>query len=137
MIDQEYIDLMNQELDGENTASGSRKLAEYLATHPAAREYFGELQDALQIFQKVPLIDPPRGLLDAVMASVGPDAAPAVRPRPAAPAPARRADEGGSVGIARREARPFKGFSRSRATTPTNWLAKSSRSGSGSKGSHR
>jgi hypothetical protein len=88
MIEQDYIDLMNQELDGENSAGGARKLADYLATNPAAREYFGELQDAVQIFQKIPLIDPPPGLLDAVMASVGPDASPSPRQQPAGRAPA-------------------------------------------------
>lgn len=71
MMEQKYVDLMNQELDGVNSPSQSRKLAEYLESDPDARQYYLELQDALQIFQKVDLLEPPQGLLESVMSTIG------------------------------------------------------------------
>ncbi len=70
MTEDKYIALMNQELDGVNSPGQARELAAYLDSDPEARQYFQELQDALQIFQKVDLIDPPGGLAELIDESV-------------------------------------------------------------------
>jgi hypothetical protein len=70
MMDPKYIALMNQELDGENSPDQSRVLAEFLAVDADSRQYFQELQEALQIFQIVDLLDPPAGLADLVNEAV-------------------------------------------------------------------
>jgi hypothetical protein len=68
MIKQEYIDLMNQELDGTNSADQSRELELFLGSHPEARTYYRELAQAVGVFEKVDLLDPPPGLRDSILA---------------------------------------------------------------------
>jgi len=59
MINQKYIDLMNQELDGANSAEQSRDLEDFLSGHEEARTYFRELALALNVFEKVAMLNPP------------------------------------------------------------------------------
>jgi hypothetical protein len=68
MIKQNYIDLMNQEFDGTNSAEQSRELEEYLSSHQEARDYYRELAQALGVFEKVDLLDPPPGLRENILA---------------------------------------------------------------------
>ncbi len=80
MIKQKYIELMNQEIDGVNTASESRQLAEYLKTDSELRQYFHELEGALQIFEQVDPLEAPSHLSEAVREAVDAlNPAPAVR----------------------------------------------------------
>lgn len=70
MMNQEYLDLMNQELDGANSPAQSLKLEKYLSSHQEARTYYRELAQAMGVFEKVDLVDPPRGLKDSILAQV-------------------------------------------------------------------
>jgi hypothetical protein len=67
MISQKYIDLMNQEIDGANTPGQTRELEEFLQENEEARDYFRELALALNVFEKVAMVDPPPGLSAAIL----------------------------------------------------------------------
>jgi len=70
MISQKYIDLMNQEFDGANSPKQSRELEDYLNGHEEARTYYRELCLALNVFEKVAMLNPPPELGDDIMARV-------------------------------------------------------------------
>jgi hypothetical protein len=70
MINQKYIDLMNQEFDGVNSPEQSRELEDYLNGHEEARTYYRELALALDVFEKVAMLNPPGELGDDIMARV-------------------------------------------------------------------
>ena len=70
MIKQKYIDLMNMEFDGTNSAEQSLELEQFLASHSEARTYYQELAQALGVFEKVDPLDPPPGLRDSILAQV-------------------------------------------------------------------
>ena len=67
MISQKYIDLMNQEFDEANSPEQSRELEEYLTGHQEARTYYRELALALNVFEKVAMLNPPDGLVDGIL----------------------------------------------------------------------
>jgi len=71
MINQKYIDLMNQEFDETNSPEQSRELEDYLNGHEEARSYYQELALALNVFEKVASLDPPPGLVDGIMTRLG------------------------------------------------------------------
>ena len=68
MINQKYIELMNQEIDGANSAEQSRVLEEYLGGHEEARTYYRELALAVNVFEKVAMLNPPPELGDEILA---------------------------------------------------------------------
>lgn len=68
MIGREYIELMNQEIDGFNTPDQSRRLEEYLKGDPEARTYYRDLVRCLNALENSALVDPPPGLVDGVLA---------------------------------------------------------------------
>lgn len=68
MISQKYIDLMNQEFDGANSPEQSRELENFLNGHEEARTYYRELGLALNVFEKVAMLNPPPGLGDDILA---------------------------------------------------------------------
>jgi hypothetical protein len=70
MIKPEYIELMNQELDGTNSAEQSRDLEKYLSSHEEARAYYRELVEAVDVFAKVDHLSPPPGLGNSILAQV-------------------------------------------------------------------
>jgi hypothetical protein len=70
MIKQEYIELMNQELDGANSREQSRELEKYLSGHEEARTYYRELAQAVDMFEKVDMLSPPPGLGNSILAQV-------------------------------------------------------------------
>jgi len=70
MIKPEYIELMNQELDGANSPEQSRELEKYLESHEEARLYYQELSQAVDVFQKVDMLNPPPGLGNSILAQV-------------------------------------------------------------------
>ena len=72
MIEQKYVDLMNQELDGANTPAQTRELETYLQGNPAARDHYRELALALNLFEKVAMVDPPPGLAAAIVDRAAP-----------------------------------------------------------------
>ena len=67
MIRRKYIDLMNQEFDGTNSPGQSRELENYLKGHEEARTYYRELALALNVFEKVAMLNPPPGLVDGIL----------------------------------------------------------------------
>ena len=67
MINQKYIDLMNQEFDGANSPEQSRDLEDYLSGHEEARTYYRELALALNVFEKVAMLNPPPELGDEIL----------------------------------------------------------------------
>ncbi len=67
MINQKYIDLMNQEFDGTNSPEQSRDLEDYLSNHEEARTYYRELALALNVFEKVAMLNPPPELGDEIL----------------------------------------------------------------------
>ncbi len=67
MISQKYIDLMNQEFDEANSPGQSRELEVYLKGHEEARTYYRELALALNMFEKVAMLNPPPGLVDDIL----------------------------------------------------------------------
>ncbi len=71
MISQKYIDLMNQEFDGATPPEQSRELEDYLAGHQEARTYYRELALALNVFEKVAMLNPPEGLVDGILTRLG------------------------------------------------------------------
>jgi len=67
MTDEE---LVHRVVDGEATAEERRLLEEGLRLDPAARGRFEELQKLRKAIDAVPRLEPPRGLVGAVMAAV-------------------------------------------------------------------
>jgi len=85
MIPLDYIELMNGEIDGTNTAAESRRLQEYLAGSSEAVDHFRELRRAVAVLDGLQSVDPPTHLrqriLDAVEATHGPEPiTPSARP---------------------------------------------------------
>lgn len=70
MIDERLTDLMNQELDGANTADESRELHGRLEADAEARARFDELRRLGEMFRESGEIEPPRGLHAAIVASL-------------------------------------------------------------------
>mgnify|MGYP003572014432 CR=1 FL=1 len=70
MIKPEYIKLMNQELDGANSAEQSRELENYLSGHEEAQTYYRELAQAVGVFEKVDMLNPPPGMGNSILAQV-------------------------------------------------------------------
>ncbi len=70
MISQKYIDLMNQEFDGANSPEQSRKLEDYLSSHEDAMTYYRELAQALNVFEKATMLNPPPELIDDILAAL-------------------------------------------------------------------
>jgi hypothetical protein len=67
MIDEE---LLHRAIDGEATAEEERSLEEALRLDPAARERYEELRRLQGAIDSVPRVEPPAGLLQAVMRAV-------------------------------------------------------------------
>ena len=44
MLEPDFTDLMNREIDGENSTSDHVRLEQYLKTHPEADEHFRKLK---------------------------------------------------------------------------------------------
>jgi hypothetical protein len=76
MIPDKYIELMNREIDGVNSASESRTLKEYLSSEPEAQRYYHELCDAVGLFEKVTPLDPPSHLRQSILDQVDQNAQP-------------------------------------------------------------
>jgi hypothetical protein len=85
MIPQEYIELMQREIDDENSPEQSRRLHAYLSAHSSARALYQELCAAVSLLEQSPRLSPPASLrrrcLDAIAAL---DAHAAVATQPAA-----------------------------------------------------
>jgi len=70
MIEPEFIELMNQEVDGANTPEESSRLRRHLDAHPEARAYFEDLCEMGRMFRDAGDVEPPCPVSEAVMASL-------------------------------------------------------------------
>lgn len=79
MIEDKLLRLMNQELDGANTAADSRALSESLVGNAEARTLFNELRTAMALVRGIPGLEPgpdfKRKVLDDIRRNAGPAAA--------------------------------------------------------------
>ena len=73
MTHPEHIQLMHLVLDGEATPGESQDLAHLLASDPAARAQYDDLQRLFDGLKAVPKAFPPAGLVSSVMASLPAD----------------------------------------------------------------
>lgn len=72
MIEDKYIELMNQEIDGVNTAADSDELHHYLEQSPEGRRYYDELCGMTQALSQADPIDPPLGLKREILSKLRP-----------------------------------------------------------------
>jgi len=70
MIDNKYIELMNGELDGVNSAEESLELKNYLERHPEARRYYEELVELVQMLGRAEDVEPPPELREIILTSI-------------------------------------------------------------------
>ncbi len=59
MIDEHYIELMNNEIDGHNTPAQSDSLRSYLESDREARRLFDELQQSATLIAESEDVAPP------------------------------------------------------------------------------
>ncbi len=69
MIDERLRELMNGEIDGENSAEESRELREALGSDEEARRYFDDLAELGRRFESAGGIDPPPALRRRILES--------------------------------------------------------------------
>lgn len=70
MIDQKYIDLINQELDGTNTQKESILLRECLSNDTIVQKLFNDLKKSFSVLEKIPQVDPSQNLKKLIMNSI-------------------------------------------------------------------
>jgi len=81
MTDERITELMNQEVDGANTADESRELSAYLEEHPEERARLEELRTVGRMFGDAGDVEPPAALHGAIMASLAAERAGELRKR--------------------------------------------------------
>ncbi len=67
MTESRYLDLMQGEIDGENSKDESAALQEYLFAHPEARASYSELLHLAGELDRMPALDPPADFKDSVL----------------------------------------------------------------------
>ncbi len=67
MIDDKYLALMHQELDGEITSAEKTALDQYLAGNAEAAQYYKDLKAVISNLEEMPLEAAPSGLKDKIM----------------------------------------------------------------------
>lgn len=72
VVDEKYIDLMNRSLDGVLSTREQTEFNAFLENSPEGRQYFHDLQQALQTLATVPAVNPPEALVRNVMGAIGP-----------------------------------------------------------------
>jgi hypothetical protein len=83
MIDKRQLELVQGEIDGENSAAESEALRQELASNPECRAIYEDLKRVSEFLQQARPVEPPAGLREQILR--------AVAPAPARPAPGRRA----------------------------------------------
>jgi len=72
MIDERYIELMNQEIDGENTPAESDELHRFLDSSAEGKHYFDELRGVRDLLEQAGTIDSPAGMKWAILSKLEP-----------------------------------------------------------------
>jgi len=67
MIDERYIELMNDEIDGRNTPAQSEVLRSYLESDPQARRYFAEFEKSTRLLAENEEVAPPADMPQHIM----------------------------------------------------------------------
>jgi len=67
MIDEHYIELMNDEIDRRNTPEESDTLRSFLKSHPEARQFFTELEKSTQLLAESEEIEHPADMPQRIM----------------------------------------------------------------------
>ncbi len=70
MIDERYIELMNGEIDGENSPEESDELKRYLESSPEAHSYFEGLRQLEHIFEEAKNKLPPEQVRQNILSSI-------------------------------------------------------------------
>lgn len=70
MVDEYFIELMNRSVDERLSAEEQAELDRYLSAHPEAREYYKNLNRAVQAVTQIPTVDPPARLKRNIMDTV-------------------------------------------------------------------
>ncbi|MDI6767164.1 MAG: hypothetical protein QME52_10115 [Bacteroidota bacterium] len=70
MIDEKYIKLINQEIDGINSPRESKRLNKHLDQNPEARKLHKELSALSSLLSKIPIVEPPEHLEKNILKSV-------------------------------------------------------------------
>jgi hypothetical protein len=70
VIEERYIELMNQEIDGANSPAESSALHTYLSTHPEGQSYYNELLELEETFDEIRSVPPPPELRAAILAEI-------------------------------------------------------------------
>jgi hypothetical protein len=69
-IDEFYITLMNEEIDGIISDADAEKLLLYLGENPEAAKYFSELKETVGRIEETAEVESPNGIRDLIMESV-------------------------------------------------------------------
>jgi hypothetical protein len=70
MLDEKYIDFMNQEIDGANSSEESSELKKHLASNPEARQYFDDLLTLSTLMSTVKEVEPSSALKKNIMTDI-------------------------------------------------------------------
>jgi hypothetical protein len=71
MIDPKYVELIHRRLDGEITPTEDAELTQFLASSTEARALCEHLAQTMKVMSSVRPVDPPAGLKDEILASIG------------------------------------------------------------------
>jgi hypothetical protein len=80
MIDPRHDDLLEREIDGENSPEESAALRELIARRPEIAARYEQLAKLAQTLERVKRVEPPTGLVDEVLRRIRQRQAPADRP---------------------------------------------------------
>lgn len=72
MIDKRHLELIQGEIDGENSAADSEALRKELATHPEYRAVYEDLRRVSAFLQQAGSVEPPAGLREQIIRAVAP-----------------------------------------------------------------
>jgi hypothetical protein len=70
MINERYRELIENELEGKNSADESAELARHLQSSTEARAYYDELRDLISMFHDAGEIEPPKDLERRILGSI-------------------------------------------------------------------
>jgi hypothetical protein len=70
MIDNRYLELMNKEIDGQNSSAESAELRGYLESNTEARTYYAELCGVVEVFGEAGEVQPPGNMEQRILSSI-------------------------------------------------------------------
>jgi hypothetical protein len=70
MIEEQYIELINKEIDGELTTIEQEKLHSYLGSNPDAQNFYDELRQTANLLSQIPKVEPSPNIKKYVMNTI-------------------------------------------------------------------